>query len=155
MRHQIADRQPADGAQLPPPSPRMGTTSPRPVFAAEVSATSARRARNPLQHPIPADGVAAFACGVAFQAGEEDLAHEENILVADDPANFAAQIIRHHRDESLWNKLSRNGYKNIEEHFSFAAATRALSSLLAELHVLGSPRGRGRRTAGITSQSDR
>lgn len=81
------------------------------------------------------------------------LEHEENILVADDPVNFATEIIRLHRDESLWKKLSRNGYKNIEEHFSFAAATHALSSLFAELRVPGVQEGRGSTIAGVTSQS--
>ena len=69
------------------------------------------------------------------------LVHEENVLIADDPADFAAEVVRLHRDEDLWQKLSHNGVRNIEEHFSFAAAKRNLSALLGRLGVLPLPDG--------------
>jgi glycosyltransferase involved in cell wall biosynthesis len=65
------------------------------------------------------------------------LTHEKNILIADGPAEFARQVIRLHRDRQLWTALSTNGLKNIEEHFSRAAAKRNLEGLLTELGVLG------------------
>jgi len=65
------------------------------------------------------------------------LVHEQNILLADNPGEFARQIIRLHRDRDLWIKLSQNGLRNIEEHFSRAAAKRSLKGLLTELGVLG------------------
>jgi glycosyltransferase involved in cell wall biosynthesis len=61
------------------------------------------------------------------------LVHEENALVADDPLDFATQVVRLHRDAALWNELSQNGLKNIEEHFSPAVAARDLAQLLEEL----------------------
>jgi O-antigen biosynthesis protein len=64
------------------------------------------------------------------------LTHEENILLADDPQEFARQVIRLHRDRELWTALSRNGLRNIEEHFSSAAAKRNLEELLGDLGVL-------------------
>jgi glycosyltransferase involved in cell wall biosynthesis len=76
------------------------------------------------------------------------LTHEKNILLADGPREFAQQVIRLHRDQQLWTTLSQNGLKNIEEHFSRAAASRSLEELLIQLEVLsGAPRpatGRGK-----------
>ncbi|MFN2508578.1 MAG: glycosyltransferase family 4 protein [Chthoniobacterales bacterium] len=64
------------------------------------------------------------------------LRHEKDILVADRPRDFAMQIIRLHRDEELWNKLSRGGKANIRKHFSFAVAKGALENLLSEFDLL-------------------
>ena len=64
------------------------------------------------------------------------LIHEKNILIAETPEEFAAQVIRLHRDRELWNTLSRNALTNVEEHFSSAAARRNLEHLLTQLGVL-------------------
>ena len=64
------------------------------------------------------------------------LTHEKNILLADGPREFAQQVIRLHRDRKLWTALSRNSLKNVEEHFSRAAAKRNFEELLVELRVL-------------------
>jgi len=64
------------------------------------------------------------------------LSHEKNILLADDPQEFARQVIRLHRDRELWTTLSQNGVKNVEEHFSRTAAKRSLEDLLLQLRVL-------------------
>jgi len=64
------------------------------------------------------------------------LTHEKDILLADGPQEFAEQVIRLHRAPQLWTALSRNGLKNIEEHFSSAAAKRNLEELLVQLGVL-------------------
>ncbi len=64
------------------------------------------------------------------------LEHERNILIADEPKLFAAQIVRLHHDPELWEHLSYEGLQNIEEHFSFAAAQASLEQLLYELKVL-------------------
>jgi glycosyltransferase involved in cell wall biosynthesis len=75
---------------------------------------------------------------VATSIGAEGmhLVHEHDILIADEPDDFARAVVRLCRDEGLWGKLSRNGYANIENHFSFAAAKRGLTSLLNDLDVL-------------------
>jgi O-antigen biosynthesis protein len=64
------------------------------------------------------------------------LTHEKNILLADGPQEFAEQLIRLHRDRELWTALSKNSLKNIEQHFSSAAAKRNLEELLVHLGVL-------------------
>lgn len=58
------------------------------------------------------------------------LEHERDILIADRPADFAAQVVRLYSDPELWQRLSTAGLANIDQHFSFAAATRALRTVL-------------------------
>lgn len=77
------------------------------------------------------------------------LVHEENVLIADTAADFARQIVRLSSDAELWTHLSEGGVKNIEEHFSFAAAERGLTALLSELRVL--PAGGEGAAARVTS----
>ena len=66
------------------------------------------------------------------------LEHGKNVLVADKAAIFAKHIVQLHRDPELWQRLSQNGLKTIEEHFSMAAAKRNTRELLVQLQVLPS-----------------
>jgi glycosyltransferase involved in cell wall biosynthesis len=59
------------------------------------------------------------------------LEHEENALIADAPESFAAAVVRLWRSEELWERLSRGGRANVEEHFSVEAASRRIDDLLA------------------------
>ena len=45
------------------------------------------------------------------------LTHEHDILIADEPADFAREVVRLARDKQLWERLSRNSLRNIEKHF--------------------------------------
>ena len=53
-----------------------------------------------------------------------------SVLVADQPQDFADQLVRVYRDEALWEILSEGGLAVMEDHFSFAAARRALMELV-------------------------
>ena len=53
-----------------------------------------------------------------------------SVLVADQPQDFADQLVRVYRDEALWEILSKGGLAVMEDHFSFAAARRALMELV-------------------------
>jgi GT2 family glycosyltransferase len=64
------------------------------------------------------------------------LVPEGNVLLADTPEEFARQVVRLHHDRDLWGRLSKNGLRNIEEHFSSSVAKRNLQALLLELGVL-------------------
>jgi O-antigen biosynthesis protein len=59
------------------------------------------------------------------------LVSEEDVLVAEDAAAFAAAIERLYRDEALWKRLSENGVANIRRHFSRQVAREALGELFA------------------------
>ena len=50
----------------------------------------------------------------------------ESVLIADEPMEFAAAVLRLYTDHFLWKRLSRNGLTVMEAHFSFAAARWAL-----------------------------
>jgi len=59
--------------------------------------------------------------------------HERDILVAEDAAAFASEVVRLYQDEKLWDRLSEASVKNVEEHFSIAAARNSLTTLFDSL----------------------
>ena len=75
---------------------------------------------------------------VATSIGVEGmhLEHERNVLIADNAEEFAAQVVRLHRDSALWEQLSKNGLENVRQYFSFSTAKRNLEALLRDLGVL-------------------
>ncbi len=78
----------------------------------------------------------------------------EDILLADDASEFAKHVVSLHRDQQLWERLSRNSLRNVQDHFSVDVAKRNLQQLLAELDVMEGPPGRTSRSSrkqGATS----
>ena len=73
-------------------------------------------------------GVPAVVTSMAAEG--MNLVHGQDILIADEPADFASEILRLYDDRALWEALSEAGRKNIETHFSFAAAEAQLSEVL-------------------------
>jgi glycosyltransferase involved in cell wall biosynthesis len=63
------------------------------------------------------------------------LAAGENVLVAADPAAFAAQVVRLYRDADLWRRLSAAGIENIRQCFCVDAARNALARILRPISV--------------------
>ena len=59
------------------------------------------------------------------------LTDDVDVLVADEPEAFAHAIVRVHQERERWERLSRAGRANIEQHFSRAIAHDALMALLA------------------------
>ena len=55
----------------------------------------------------------------------------DDVLVADDPAAFAEEIVRVYRDEALWRKLAAGGRDNIRKHFSRDVARSTITRLIA------------------------
>jgi glycosyltransferase involved in cell wall biosynthesis len=84
-------------------------------------------------------GIPVVASPIAVEGAE--LAPEMDVLVANDPAEFAAQIIRLYRDEALWNRLSKSGQTVVREKYSSHLAVHALASAidLATYKRLGVP----------------
>jgi glycosyltransferase involved in cell wall biosynthesis len=56
--------------------------------------------------------------------------HGHDVLIADTEAAFAEAVIELYNDSKLWNKLSKNGLKNVEKWFSFNAAQQAIKTIL-------------------------
>ena len=59
-----------------------------------------------------------------------NLEHDLDVLIADEPESFAKEILRLYSDQDLWLSLSEAGKRNIETHFSFAAAETQLKMVL-------------------------
>jgi glycosyltransferase involved in cell wall biosynthesis len=59
--------------------------------------------------------------------------HEKEYLLADDAEAFAREIVRLYQDEALWNRLSDASIRNVEAHFSVAAARKNLDALFRSL----------------------
>ncbi|SET23001.1 Glycosyltransferase, GT2 family [Nitrosomonas marina] len=80
-------------------------------------------------------GVPVVATSVAAEGMK--LEHDNDILIADEPEEFARQIIRAYDDEQLWTSLSNSGKANIEKHFSFSVAERQLNEILTDHQLSG------------------
>ncbi|WP_438874019.1 glycosyltransferase [Thiohalocapsa halophila] len=75
-----------------------------------------------------------LACGLPVVATPQAaegmfLTDGESVLLADTTQAFAGAVLRLHRDRGTWERLSRGGLKVMEDHFSFAAARRAIASI--------------------------
>jgi glycosyltransferase involved in cell wall biosynthesis len=59
-----------------------------------------------------------------------DVQHDENILIADAPREFAAQTVRLLRDPALRRRLAENGRKLVEDKYSWTEIGRRFNDLL-------------------------
>ena len=57
----------------------------------------------------------------------------QDILVAETPEQFAAEVVRLYRDEALWNRVSAHGLDNVRRYFSVETARLGLQELLNSL----------------------
>jgi len=74
--------------------------------------------------PVVASSVAAE--GIPLTKGDD-------ILVADDPVTFSQAIGELYHNKQLWNQLSKNGLKIINEHYSIEANRFRLVEILQDL----------------------
>ena len=56
----------------------------------------------------------------------------EDVLVGDDPQSFADAVVRLYTDAETWQRLSRNGVANVQQHFSLDAARDVVRRVLLE-----------------------
>jgi glycosyltransferase involved in cell wall biosynthesis len=75
-----------------------------------------------------AHGLPVVATSMAVEG--MNLMHEEHVLVADTPEDFARELLRLYSDEALWNALVINGKDNIRSTFSRDVAKQTLNQLL-------------------------
>jgi glycosyltransferase involved in cell wall biosynthesis len=57
----------------------------------------------------------------------------ENILIRDDPAEFAEAVVEVLRDDELRNRLGRNGRKTAEEIYAWPVVGRKMNALYQDL----------------------
>jgi len=78
-------------------------------------------------------GVPVVATSVAVDGTE--LRDREEILVADEPEEFAQALIELYESEDLWNRLSDNGLTKTRALYSTDAAREKLEFLLSDQHL--------------------
>lgn len=59
------------------------------------------------------------------------LTHEVDAMIADGAEHFADAVVRLWSSPDLWRKISENGIRSLQRHFSVLAATGPIEELLA------------------------
>jgi GT2 family glycosyltransferase/glycosyltransferase involved in cell wall biosynthesis len=78
-------------------------------------------------------GVPVVATSLAVEGME--LKDREDILVADEPKDFAEALIELYESEELWNRISENGVRKTRALYSNDAARKKLESLFSDDHL--------------------
>jgi glycosyltransferase involved in cell wall biosynthesis len=78
-------------------------------------------------------GVPVVATSVAVDGTE--LRDREEILVADEPEDFAHALVELYESQELWSRLSENGIRRTRELYSVEAAHEKLKFLFGEQHL--------------------
>jgi glycosyltransferase involved in cell wall biosynthesis len=78
-------------------------------------------------------GVPVVATSLAVDGTE--LRDRQDILVADDPQDFAEALIELYGSEELWNRLSENGIRKTRAFYSVEAARENLRFLFSDEHL--------------------
>ena len=81
-------------------------------------------------------GVPVVATSVAVEG--TGLLDREEILVADQPEDFAKAVIELYQSEELWNRISANGLKKTRALYSTEAARAKLEFLFSDAHLKSS-----------------
>jgi O-antigen biosynthesis protein len=68
------------------------------------------------------------------------LTHGENAMIADEPELFADAVAELWSSPELWRKVSRNGLRNLIDHFSVEAAAKPIDEILAWAGLRSTPR---------------
>jgi glycosyltransferase involved in cell wall biosynthesis len=77
-------------------------------------------------------GVPVVATSMAIEGME--LTDREDILVADEPEDFARVLIELYESEELWNRISENGVRKTRALYSTDAARKKLEFLFSDDH---------------------
>jgi len=78
-------------------------------------------------------GVPVVATSVAAEGME--LKDHEDILLADEPDDFARALVELYESEDLWNRLSENGVRKTRALYSTDAARKKLEFLFSDDHL--------------------
>ena len=87
---------------------------------------------------------------VTTRIGAEGIraANGEHLLVADDPIQFAKQVVSLYTDKKLWSKLSQNGRKLVQEEHSISKLEEGIRLSFQKLQ---NSKGSTAKTAPLTS----
>ena len=82
-----------------------------------------------LCHGVPCVATVAAAAGTNLVDGED-------IVIADDPVDFADAVVALYDDRSRWERISEQGLASCRQNYSVPAVTTLLTELLTELGVV-------------------
>jgi glycosyltransferase involved in cell wall biosynthesis len=80
-------------------------------------------------------GVPVIATSMAAEG--MDVKDHEDILLADEPEEFARAMVELYESEDLWNRVSETGIRKTRDLYSTDAARRKLQFLFSENHLKG------------------
>jgi len=79
-----------------------------------------------LSYGLPVVTTSTGAEGFGLTGGVE-------ALIADEPQEFAAAVVRAYEREDLWERLAEHGYRHIEKHFTPGVVAEVVNSSVREL----------------------
>jgi GT2 family glycosyltransferase/glycosyltransferase involved in cell wall biosynthesis len=79
--------------------------------------------------------------GTSIAVEGMDLIDREDVMVADEPDQFANAMIELYQSEELWNRLSQNAIVKTRDLYSVTAAQKQLRKLFNNQHLLSTPDG--------------
>jgi phenylacetate-CoA ligase len=79
--------------------------------------------------------------------------HEDNILIADTPEDFAAAVLRVLRDDPLRNRLGQNGRSLAEREYSWQVIGRRMIDEYMRIAAAGAPRATVNLTSSVCVES--
>jgi GT2 family glycosyltransferase/glycosyltransferase involved in cell wall biosynthesis len=79
--------------------------------------------------------------GTSIAVEGMDLINREDVMVADEPDQFANALIELYESEELWNRLSQNAIVKTRDFYSVNAAHKQLRKLFDNQHLLSIPQG--------------
>ncbi|GEM_PF-470328 len=85
-------------------------------------------------------GVPCVATSIASEG--IGLTHEQNVLVGDTPAKFAAAVVILYTDSDIWERVSQNGLAFVSEKYSLENTEKHLVRLVRDLEVAPKITGR-------------
>src|SRR5947207_9463648 len=91
-------------------------------------------------------GVPVVATSIAVEG--MSLTHEEDVLVAEAPADFARNLVALYQSEEMWNRLSENGLTKARSLYSPQVAREQLFRLFSDEHTSKSLHRRALGVAG-------
>jgi hypothetical protein len=65
-----------------------------------------------------------------------NLAHEQEVLIQDDPRAFADEAVRLHGDAALWERLSAAGLEVVDRQYSHKASIQRIKEILQTTNVI-------------------
>ncbi|MGE5625979.1 MAG: glycosyltransferase [Bacillota bacterium] len=71
------------------------------------------------------------------------LQHGREVLIADDPREFADAVVRLYSDKELWNRLSRAGRELVRARYSPEVIRRGLAEVIESIHKRGELKAAG------------